>query len=174
MEKDSYSFILMGVSSTGKSTIGAEVARRLGIKFIDGDDLHPKCNILKMKQGIPLDDESRLPWLERISDAAFSLAQKTETGIIVCSALKRKYRDLIRSGNENVRFIFLSGDFELILARMKLRQGHFMKTEMLRSQFATLEMPQQDETDVISVNIDCTFEELVERVIQTIHTSFPH
>lgn len=78
----------MGVSSTGKTSVGTVVAQRLGIKLIDGDDLHPRANIIKMGQGIPLNDEDRAPWLERIRDAAFSLEQKSEVGIIICSALK--------------------------------------------------------------------------------------
>lgn len=161
-------FILMGVSSTGKTSVGTAIAQRLKMKLIDGDDLHPRANILKMGSGIPLNDEDRKPWLERINDAAFSLEQKSEKGIIVCSALKKKYRDQIRQGNSNIRFIFLHGSFELILERMKQRQGHFMKTEMLQSQFNTLEIPQDDEKDVVFIDIDSSFNEVVERCIQTI------
>lgn len=165
------SFILMGVSSTGKTNIGTEVARRLHLKLIDGDDLHPRANIIKMGSGQPLNDEDRHPWLERINDAAFSLEQKSEKGIIICSALKKKYRDQIRQGNKNVRFLFLNGSFELVLERMKQRQGHYMKTEMLKSQFATLEVPQTDEPDVIHIDISGSFEEVVEACIQAIQ---PH
>ena len=165
------SFILMGVSSTGKTTIGTEVARCLHLKLIDGDDLHPRANIIKMGSGQPLNDEDRHPWLERINDAAFSLEQKSEKGIIICSALKKKYRDQIRQGNKNVRFLFLNGNFELVLERMKQRQGHYMKTEMLKSQFATLEVPQTDEPDVIHIDISGSFEEVVEACIQAIQ---PH
>ena len=85
--------IVMGVCGSGKSSVGLKVAEALGAKFIDGDDLHPKANIQKMAGGNPLNDEDRAPWLERIRDAAYSLEQKNETGIIVCSALKKKYRD---------------------------------------------------------------------------------
>lgn len=162
------SFILMGVSSTGKTSIGTALAQRLGIKLIDGDDLHPRANILKMGRGQPLNDEDRAPWLERIRDAAFSLEQKSEVGIIVCSALRKKYRDLIREGNDNVKFLFLHGSFELVLERMKQRKGHYMKTEMLQSQFDTLEIPQADEPDVIRIDIDGTFDEVVERCIHAL------
>lgn len=162
------SFILMGVSSTGKTNIGTEVARRLGMKLIDGDDLHPRANIIKMGAGEPLNDEDRAPWLERIRDAAFSLEHKSEKGIIVCSALKKKYRDQIREGNPGLKFIFLEGDFDLILARMQQRQGHYMKAEMLRSQFATLEVPQADEPDVYHVNVDATFDEVVVHCVEII------
>lgn len=157
------SFILMGVSSTGKTSIGTALAQRLGIKLIDGDDLHPRANIIKMGSGQPLNDDDRAPWLERIRDAAFSLEQKSEIGIIVCSALKKQYRDLIRDGNEHVKFLFLEGSFDLVLERMKQRKGHYMKTEMLKSQFDTLEVPQQDEADVIHIDIDGSFEEVVAR-----------
>ncbi|HDR1287455.1 gluconokinase [Pasteurella multocida] len=160
-------FILMGVSSTGKTSVGTVVAQRLGIKLIDGDDLHPRANIIKMGQGIPLNDEDRAPWLERIRDAAFSLEQKSEVGIIICSALKKQYRDLIRDGND-VKFIFLHGSFELVLERMKQRKGHYMKPEMLKSQFDTLEIPQADEPDVIHISIDGTFEQVVERCIKAL------
>lgn len=162
------SFILMGVSSTGKTSIGTALAQRLGIKLIDGDDLHPRANILKMGRGQPLNDEDRAPWLERIRDAAFSLEQKSEVGIIVCSALRKKYRDLIREGNDSVKFLFLHGSFELVLERMKQRKGHYMKTEMLQSQFDTLEIPQADEPDVIRIDIDGTFDEVVERCIRAL------
>ncbi len=159
------SFILMGVSSTGKTSVGTAVAQRLGIKLIDGDDLHPRANIIKMGEGHPLNDEDRAPWLERIRDAAFSLERKSEVGIIVCSALKKKYRDLIRDGNENVKFLFLEGSFDLVLERMKQRKGHYMKTDMLKSQFDTLEVPQEDEPDVIHIDIDGSFETVVERCV---------
>ncbi|SEP96408.1 gluconokinase [Basfia succiniciproducens] len=159
------SFILMGVSSTGKTSVGTEVAHRLGLKLIDGDDLHPRANIIKMGEGKPLNDEDRAPWLERIRDAAFSLEQKSEVGVIICSALKKKYRDLIRQGNERVKFLFLYGSYELILERMRQRKGHYMKEEMLKSQFDTLEVPQADEADVIHIDIDGSFEEVVQRCI---------
>lgn len=158
------SFILMGVCSTGKTSVGTAVAQKFGIKLIDGDDLHPRANILKMGAGQPLNDEDRAPWLERIRDAAFSLEKKSEIGIIVCSALKKKYRDLIRDGNENVKFIWLHGSYELILERMKQRKGHYMKEDMLKSQFATLEEPNiAEEPDVIPVSIDGSFDDVVER-----------
>ncbi|MDY2946346.1 MAG: gluconokinase [Mannheimia varigena] len=161
-------FILMGVSSTGKTSVGTAVAQKLGLKLIDGDDLHPRANIVKMASGTPLNDDDRRPWLERINDAAFSLEQKSEKGIIVCSALKKKYRDQIREGNADVKFLFLNGSFELVLERMKQRKGHFMKPEMLQSQFNTLEIPQADEPDVIFIDIDGSFEEVVGRCVAVI------
>lgn len=162
------SFILMGVSSTGKTSVGTEVAHRLGIKLIDGDDLHPRANIIKMGEGHPLNDEDRAPWLERIRDAAFSLEHKSEVGIIVCSALKKKYRDQIRDGNSNVKFLFLHGSYDVILERMRQRKGHYMKESMLKSQFETLEVPGADEPDVIPIDINAPFGEVVERCIQAL------
>ncbi|MGK4329189.1 gluconokinase [Lonsdalea quercina] len=162
------SFILMGVSSTGKSSVGEALARAIGAKFIDGDDLHPRNNILKMAGGDPLNDDDRAPWLERIRDAAFSLERKNETGVIVCSALKKQYRDQIRSGNEHVTFIHLSGSFELVLARMMAREGHFMPAALLKSQFDTLEVPGNDEPDVVTVSIDGSFDDVVKRCVMAV------
>ncbi|SMS01992.1 Thermoresistant gluconokinase [Vibrio mangrovi] len=162
------SYVFMGVSSCGKSTIGAAVAQLLGAKFIDGDDLHPKANIIKMKSGQPLNDDDRAPWLERINDAAFSIEQKNEQGVIVCSSLKKIYREQIRRGNHKVTFIHLYGDFELVKARMQSRADHFMPIELLKSQFDTLEMP-TDEPDVIQVSIEGDFEDVIERCLAAIH-----
>lgn len=159
------SIILMGVSGSGKSTIGAAVAREIKAKFIDGDDLHPRANIQKMASGQPLNDEDRAPWLQRLNDAAYSLNHKNESGIIVCSALKRRYRDLLRKDNDNMVFIYLKGSFEVILARLQARSGHFMPTELLKSQFEALEEPGADEKDVISVDIDTDVEGVVGRCV---------
>ncbi|CAI1739677.1 gluconokinase [Serratia fonticola] len=159
------SIILMGVSGSGKSTIGAAVAREIKAKFIDGDDLHPRANIQKMASGQPLNDEDRAPWLQRLNDAAYSLNHKNESGIIVCSALKRRYRDLLRKDNDNMVFIYLKGSFEVILARLQARSGHFMPTELLKSQFEALEEPGDDEKDVICVDIDTDVEGVVGRCV---------
>ncbi|AKG68793.1 MULTISPECIES: gluconokinase [Serratia] len=159
------SIILMGVSGSGKSTIGAAVAREIKAKFIDGDDLHPRANIQKMASGQPLNDEDRAPWLQRLNDAAYSLNHKNESGIIVCSALKRRYRDLLRKDNDNMVFIYLKGSFEVILARLQARSGHFMPTELLKSQFEALEEPGADEKDVICVDIDTDVEGVVGRCV---------
>jgi len=159
----------MGVSSTGKSSVGTALAKAINAKFIDGDDLHPRHNILKMSNKQPLNDDDRAPWLERIRDAAFSLEKKNETGIIVCSALKKKYRDLIRDGNEHVTFLHLAGDFDLVLARMQARKGHFMPVELLKNQFETLEMPDASESNVIHIDIDGSFDEVVDRCVTAIH-----
>ncbi|MGF1695705.1 gluconokinase [Vibrio lamellibrachiae] len=162
------SIIVMGVCACGKSTVGEQLAARLKAKFIDGDDLHPKANIQKMARGEPLNDDDRSPWLERIRDAAYSLESKNETGIIVCSALKKIYRDQIREGNQNVKFLYLDGDFELIMERMRARKGHFMKENMVKGQFAILEDP-SDEKGVASVSINGTMEQVLDRAIFELH-----
>ncbi|MDE1239920.1 gluconokinase [Vibrio aestuarianus] len=161
------SIIVMGVCACGKSTVGEKLAQKLGAKFIDGDDLHPKANIIKMAGGEPLNDDDRKPWLERIRDAAFSLESKNEQGIIVCSALKKTYRDQIREGNQNVTFLFLDGSFDLIMQRMQARQGHFMKANMVESQFNTLERP-DDEDRVAVIDIDTNIDQVVERALQAL------
>lgn len=160
--------LLMGVSSTGKSSVGTALAQAINAKFIDGDDLHPKSNILKMSSGKPLDDTDRDPWLTRIRDAAFSIGHKHEQGVIVCSALKRCYRDQIRDGNDHLIFLHLHGDFELVAQRMLQRKDHFMPQSLLKSQFETLEQPTADETDVIEISIDGSFDEVVNRCIHAV------
>ncbi|MGE6109498.1 gluconokinase [Aeromonas sobria] len=161
------SIIVMGVSGSGKSTVGAQVAEALGAKFIDGDDLHPRANIQKMAGGTPLNDEDRAPWLERIRDAAYSLEQKNEVGVIVCSALRRRYRDQIREGNQAVQFLFLDGEYDLILARMKARHGHFMRESMLQSQFDTLERPDA-EPGVHRIDIDGSLDQVIARAVHAL------
>lgn len=145
--------ILMGVSGTGKTTVGLALSQALGAKFIDGDDLHPRQNIVKMAAGQPLEDSDRLPWLDRIGDVIFSLGQKNESGILVCSALKKRYRDQLRQGNPALRFLWLTGDYACILQRMQQRKGHFMPEALLRSQFAALEAPDESEPDILAVDI---------------------
>ncbi|MCL2892329.1 gluconokinase [Brenneria tiliae] len=164
------SIILMGVSGSGKSSVGAALARAIKAKFIDGDDLHPRANIQKMAGGTPLNDEDRAPWLERLNDAAYSLFHKNETGIIVCSALKKRYRDRLRRDNEGMIFLYLKGSFDIILARHRARAGHFMPTELLKSQFDALEEPGGDEPDVLTIDIDGSMEEVVNRCVEALRS----
>lgn len=164
-KKAGHVFIIMGVSSTGKSTIGEGLAKRIHAKFIDGDDLHPKLNILKMSSGLALSDQDRMPWLERIRDAAFSIEKKNETGVLVCSALKKKYRQQICDGNDCITFLHLHGDFDLVKERMKDRKGHFMPIQLLKDQFDTLEMPEEDEMNVIGVDISGSFDKVIDRCV---------
>lgn len=162
------SIILMGVSGSGKSSVGIALARAINAKFIDGDDLHPRANIQKMANGQPLNDDDRAPWLERLNDAAYSLIHKNETGIIVCSALKKRYRDRLRRDNDGMVFLYLKGSFDLVLRRHQARAGHFMPTGLLQSQFDALEEPSADETDVITVDIDGTMEDVVARCVSAL------
>mgnify|MGYP002868425543 FL=1 len=160
--------VVMGVCGSGKTSVGERLAHELKVRFIDGDDLHPRANVIKMRSGHPLNDEDRRPWLERVSDVFFSLANRSEGGVLVCSALKKSYRDIIRAGNEGLIFIHLYGTRELILERMSHRQGHYMKEDMVNSQFAALEFPGPDERDVVNLEIDCPLDELVAQAFKAV------
>ncbi|MEC5318428.1 gluconokinase [Brenneria populi subsp. brevivirga] len=160
--------VIMGVSSTGKSSVGARLAQRLHAKFIDGDDLHPRRNIVKMSQGQALNDDDREPWLERLNDVIFSLQQKNETGLLVCSSLKKRYRDRLRESNHGITFLWLTGDYALVLERMRRRKGHFMPESLLKSQFMALEAPQEDEADVVAIDIDAPMEDVVQRCLNAL------
>ena len=139
-------YVVMGVCGSGKSLIGAALARELGVEFVEGDALHPPDNVKRMTAGIPLTDEDRHGWLLAIS-TRLREARRAGTGLVIsCSALKRKYRDLLRSaGDADVRFVHLAGDRALIADRLANRRGHFMPTSLLDSQLAALEEPSADE-----------------------------
>lgn len=154
-------YVVMGVAGSGKSSIGAMVADSVGGTYIDGDDFHPQANINKMSQGEALTDEDRWPWLESV---AKELASIDGIGFIGCSALKKSYRELItNTTGESVTFIYLSGSKELIASRMARRKGHFMPTQLLESQFATLEVPTEDENSW-TIDIDATREKVVQQI----------
>src|SRR5258705_5373164 len=137
---------MMGVSGSGKSLIGAQFARALGVEFVEGDTFHPPENVKRMTAGVPLTDDDRRGWLTAIA-ARLRQARHAETGLVVsCSALKRAYRDLLRSaGDVAARFVYLAGDRALIAERLADRRGHFMPPTLLESQFAILEEPAPDE-----------------------------
>lgn len=139
-------YVVMGVSGSGKTTIGPLFARALGVAYLEGDELHPAGNVQKMAAGIPLSDADREPWLRLIA-ARLRAAKDADAGLVVASsALKRRYRDLLRSaGDSDVRFVFLRGAKRLIAERLAARQGHFMPAALLDSQFASLEEPTPDE-----------------------------
>ena len=142
--------VVMGVAGSGKSTIAAGLAERLGVDFIEGDALHPQANVNKMAGGVPLSDEDRWPWLEAIGER-IEAERASGTGVVVsCSALKHAYRDALRKQvHGKVHFVLLDGSRELISDRMKKRKGHFMPPALLDSQFATLEKPTADEHAVV-------------------------
>lgn len=135
-------YVIMGVSGAGKTLIGAQLARALDVAFVEGDDLHPAANVERMTAGIPLTDENRHGWLIAIA-ARLRDAKRAGVGLVVaCSALKRRYRELLRSvGAGDVRFVYLKGDRALLAERMAQRPGHFMPPALLDSQLATLEEP---------------------------------
>jgi gluconokinase len=145
--------VVMGVSGAGKSTVGALLAERLGWPFEDGDAFHPPGNVEKMRAGTPLTDEDRWPWLGAIA-ARIAAARAAGTGVVVaCSALKRAYRDVLRDGQGDVRFLHLTGEPALIMARQAARVGHYMPASLVASQFATLEPP-ETEADVIDIEVE--------------------
>lgn len=155
-------FIVMGVSGCGKSTLGVLLADCLDIPFFDGDDYHPEANVTKMREGEALTDADRLPWLRRLNTLA---QENTAPGcVIACSALKKKYRELLSTGIErNVVWIFMEGDFETILDRLQKRKGHFMPTALLTSQFEALEPP----ADAINIPVALLPEEQLDMAINS-------
>ncbi|MEM6161198.1 gluconokinase [Erwinia sp. P6884] len=164
-------FVLMGVSGSGKSVVANAVAYHLKTAFLDGDFLHPRANIEKMAEGHPLNDEDRQPWLKAINDAAFAMQRTNPVSLIVCSALKKRYREILREGNDNLSFIYLRGDFATIEARLRARKAHFFKPQMLVTQFETLEEPNSDERDVLVVDISQALDNVVADTVATIEAA---
>ena len=136
--------VVFGVAGVGKTTIGKLLAKELGWQFYEADDFHPPANIDKMKQGEPLTDEDRQPWLERLRERVERSLAANENAVLACSALKKKYRDRLRV-NRDVKFVFLRGDRARIAAQLKRRGGHFFDPKLLDSQFADLEEPKPEE-----------------------------
>jgi gluconokinase len=153
--------VVMGVSGSGKSTVGAALAQRLRVPFADADDLHPPSNIAKMTTGQALDDDDRYPWLEAIGEW---LAQHGEGGVMSCSALKRKYRDQLRRHCPDIEFLHLSGTPEVIGKRQASRPGHFMPASLLASQFATLEPLEPDERGTV-IDVDQNIDSIVDNYV---------
>ncbi len=153
-----FPLVVMGVSGSGKSTVGAALAQRLGVPFADADDLHPAANIVKMTAGEALDDDDRFPWLEAIGGW---LAAHGDGGVMSCSALKRKYRDQLRHHVPHLAFLHLAGTHEVIARRQASRPGHFMPASLLTSQFRTLEPLQPDEHGVV-IDVDQSIDAIVQ------------
>ena len=156
--------VVMGVCGCGKSTIAKAIARELAGTFIEGDGLHPKANVDKMASGIPLCDEDRWPWLTKIGE---TLSEEASKGVAIaaCSALKKSYRDRIKAAaGREVLFVFLQGDKALIKSRMSKREGHYMPTSLIDSQFAILEDP-SDESGVLAISIDDSPEKVASKAL---------
>jgi gluconokinase len=145
--------VVMGVSGCGKSTVGALLAERLSWAFEDGDGFHPPQNVEKMRAGTPLSDDDRWPWLDAIATRIAAARAGGGGVVIACSALKRAYRDRLRAGHADLRFLHLTGEPSLIMARQAARTGHYMPASLIASQFATLELP-ETEADVIDLDVD--------------------
>ena len=156
--------VVMGVSGVGKTTLGRDLADRLGWTFQEGDDLHPPANIAKMTAGEPLTDADRAPWLDRIGEELRSWATAGQSGVLTCSALKRAYRDRIRSARPDVRIVYLKGSEALIKGRVGARHHEYMPASLLRSQFETLEEPEPDE-QVVEVDAGGSAETEVAAII---------
>jgi gluconokinase len=155
-------YVVMGVSGCGKTTVGQAVAAQLNCPFYDADDFHPQENIAKMASGVPLDDDDRAPWLARLAGLIADHLARGETAVLACSALKRRYREQLRGENGRVQFLYLRGDFDTIWQRMQARPGHYMKAEMLQSQFDALEEPSQEEAAWIDIS------ETVSRIVDAV------
>jgi gluconokinase len=154
--------VLMGVSGSGKTTVGTLLADRLGWRFYDGDQFHPQANIDKMAAGKPLTEADRVPWLAALHTAIDNLVASGESAVVACSALTLLDRQQLTRGERGVRLVYLHGDYDLIRRRLEARHGHFFHADLLASQFATLQEP----TDVFSVDVAATPAEIVDEIIK--------
>jgi len=156
--------VIMGVSGSGKSTVGRALAERVGWDFCDADDHHPASNVAKMSAGEPLSDGDREPWLERLVEVMDGYSRRGEPLVLVCSALRSSFRDrLLRGGSAEL--VFLAGDRDLIAKRMETRQGHFMSHEMIDSQFAALEEPE----DALVIDVSQDVHTIVTTIVRELH-----
>jgi gluconokinase len=159
--------IVFGVSGAGKTTIGKLLAEELSWQFYEADDFHPDANIEKMRSGRPLMDEDRWPWLGHLREQITRSLAAKENAVLACSALKHAYRDRLRV-SDDVKFVFLRGDYALIENQLRRRRGHFMNPALLRSQFADLEEPGSEE-DALTIELGRTPQELVEEIKTKLH-----
>ena len=157
-------FIVMGVSGSGKSSVGQALAEHLGWDFYDADDFHPPANVAKMASGIPLDDSDRAPWLASLNELISTSLKADRPGVLACSALKERYRQRLIEGNTGVQIVYLKGNYELIWSRMEKRTDHYMKPHMLKSQFETLEEP----VNALTIDISMSADDIVREILKHI------
>ncbi|MEF9384370.1 gluconokinase [Ralstonia solanacearum species complex bacterium KE056] len=163
--------VVMGVSGCGKSTVGRMIAERLGCAFRDGDEFHSEANRAKMHAGIPLNDDDRKPWLETIRAYMDETTAGGRSLVVACSALKERYRDVLRGGpSDSTAFVYLKGDFELLQNRLAARKDHFFNPALLRSQFDALEEP----ADAIVVDIALPPETAVQQAVEQLQARMAH
>ncbi|WP_341909781.1 gluconokinase [Polaromonas sp. YR568] len=160
--------VVMGVSGCGKSTMTGAIAQALALDMADGDDFHLPGSIAKMRAGVALDDSDRWPWLDRIGRFLAEPEATAHGRVVACSALKRAYRDRIRVLVPRAHFVFLDGGVDLIRERLALRTGHYMRSDLLASQFTALEKPTTDETDVTTLDIDRPVEQVVADAVKAL------
>lgn len=161
-------FFVGGPSGTGKTTIATELCKRRNSRFVEGDDQHPEVNIRKMESGIPLCDEDRFPWLEKLTKIANEDASDDFDTVITCSMLKKSYRDFIRERVPSVKLIVLANDYDTILAQMQQRKGHFFQPVMLESQFKDFQAPEKTEASTTVIQCkDKSVQQIVDEIIQS-------
>ncbi len=164
--------VVMGVSGCGKSTVGRELARLLGVHYIEGDELHPPQNVQRMSAGIPLTDVDRHGWLQEVAGQLANATTQARGVVVSCSALKRSYRDLLRAGAPDVRFVHLHGSREVLAGRMAARTDHYMPASLLQSQLDTLEPPGVDE-NALTLDIAESPQALAEQAFQHLRNDVP-
>jgi gluconokinase len=156
--------IVMGVSGCGKTTVGRALAESLGWDFYEGDDFHPPANVAKLAAGVPLDDGDRAPWLAVLRDLIASRLTLDRPGVLACSALKERYRQTLLAGNPGTEIVYLKGSYDLMLGRMAARSGHYMRPELLKSQFEDLEEPATATTIDAALPVDRIVEEIIRQM----------
>lgn len=151
--------VLMGVTGSGKTTVGKALAANLGWKYFDADQFHPVTNVAKMQAGVPLDDADRQPWLETLAQLISDNIHAAESAVLACSALKQRYRDTLSISDE-VRFVYLKGDRTMIAERLRARRDHYMNPKLLDSQFETLEEPE----DALAIDVTLPVDAIVQKI----------
>ena len=154
--------IVMGVAGSGKTTVGEALARHVGWNFYDADAFHPAANIEKMANGTPLTDSDRAPWLAALHSLISTSLKENRPGVLACSALKESYRRKLLEGNDGVQIVYLKGSYDLIWSRLSRRKDHYMKPQMLQSQFETLEEP----ADALTLDVSLPVAELVAEILK--------